>query len=375
MSRLLPRLLLVVATLLLHGFFATRAAAYPQYVFKGLGDCGDCHHSPTGGGLPNRWGRESLDVSFGEASDVGWGNQDLTYDAAHPLDLRVDLGLDVRLVPIFGTDGDAAVGPTVIPMLTEIGGAAALGRWLLYGTVTAKKLEGSGPPFVAFSREHWLDYRAATGVDVRAGRLVLPFGIRQPDHTQYVREDLGFDKYDQSYGLELDLRRPGWSLSAGVFAGDLTYVPSERQERSVVLSPVLELGGGAAVGLSLLGATSSALDRLAGSVFGRVPIGAHAYALAEVAAQHRSAGDADEKLSTIGEYLRIGCFVRPEMDVFVEAGHRAFLDADGLTKERAALGMNWQVARWFELAPQVMVEGRTDLPARVLALVQLHATY
>jgi hypothetical protein len=353
---------------------AAPALAYPQFVFKGLGDCGSCHHSPYGGGLPNRWGRESLDVTFGKDSGVGFGNDDLTYDPAHPTDIKVDLGVDLRLVPIYGKDSYTSWS-TVIPMLMEVGGAAAIGHLTLYGTLTATRIEGSGLPVVAFSREHWLKYELAAGTDIRAGRLVQPFGIRQPDHTQYVREDFGFDKFDQSYGVELDLRREGWSLFGGVFAGDLTSVPSERQERSVVLTPVLELGGGAAIGLSALGGLSTARDRLAGSLFGRAPLGDHAYALAEVSAQHLSANDTDDKLSTIGEYLRLGWFARPEMDVFLELGHRAFLDADGLTKERLGLGMNWQVLRWFEFAPQLLAEQRSNLGTRLIALAQLHVVY
>jgi hypothetical protein len=259
--------------------------------------------------------------------------------------------------------------------LMEVGGAVAVGRLTFYGTVTAKKIEGSGLPVVAFSREHWLKYELGTGTDLRAGRLVQPFGIRQPDHTQYVREDFGFDKYDQSYGVELDLRREGWSLFGGVYAGDLTHVPPERQERSLVLTPVLELGGGAALGLSALGGFSTARDRVAGSLFGRAPLGDHAYALAEVSAQHLSANDTDDQLSTIGEYLRLGWFVRPEMDVFLEGGHRAFLDADGLTKARLALGMNWQLLRWFEFAPQLLAEQRSNLGTRLVAFAQLHVVY
>jgi hypothetical protein len=374
MSRWSQIALAFVVALCASVLWAPVAQAYPQFVFKGLGDCGSCHHSPTGGGLPNRWGRESLDVTFGKDWDVGPANQDLAYDPAHPTDIKVDLGVDLRLVPLFYKDSEASNG-VFIPMLTELGGAAALGRFTLYGTVTAKKIEGSGLPVVAFSREHWLKYEASPGVDIRAGRLVQPFGTRQPDHTQYVREDFGFDKYEQSYGVELDLRREGWSLFGGVFAGDLTQVPSQRQERSVVVTPVLELGSGAAIGLSALGGLSTARDRFAGSLFGRAPLGDHAYALLEVAAQHLSANDTDEKLSTMGEYLRLGWFARPEMDVFLEAGHRAFLDADGLTKERLALGMNWQVVRWFEFAPQLMAEQRSNLGTRLIAFAQLHVVY
>lgn len=357
------------------GLLVRPAHAYPQFVFKGYGDCGSCHHSPSGGGFPNRWGIESLDVAFGKDWSPGPVNDDLAYDPANPTDFKVDLGADLRLVPLFGSDGDGSLGPTLIPMLTELGGAVALGRFTAYGGITARKVDGEPPSYILASREHWIGYQAGPGVDVRAGRLVLPFGIRQPDHTQYVREDFGLDKWQQSYGVEVDLRRDSWSLFASVFAGDLSQVPSERQERGLVLTPVLELGGGTAVGLSVLGSVSAARSKGAGSLFARAALGASTYVMGEVALQHIDARDGDDRLSTVGEYLRLGWFARPEMDVFVEAGHRAFLNADGLTKARLGLGLNWQLLRWFEFAPQVLAETRSDLPARVIGMAQLHAVY
>jgi hypothetical protein len=355
--------------------FARPARAYPQFVFKGYGDCGSCHHSPTGGGFANRWGRESLDVTFGKDLDLGPLNEDLAVDPNRPGALHVDLGADVRLLPLFGTDGDGSLGPTLIPMLAEVGGAVGLGHFTAYAGVTAKKIPDEPSYYILASREHWLGYQAAPGVDVRVGRMVLPFGIRQPDHTQYVREDFGFDKWQQSYGVEADIRRDHWSLFANFFAGDLTQVPARRQERGAVVTPVLELGEGAAVGASLLGAISEARNRLAGSVFGRMPFGGGAYGMAEVALQHYDANEGGDELSTIAEYLRLGWFARPDMDVYVEAGHRALLSTDGLDKGRVGLGLNWQITHFLEFAPQALVEARGNLPTRVLAMGQIHLVY
>jgi hypothetical protein len=204
---------------------------------------------------------------------------------------------------------------------------------------------------------------------------VLPFGIRQPDHTEYVREDFELDKYDQSYGLEVDFRGGAWSVFGNLFAGDLTGRPPERQERGAVVTVSRELGDAAALGISALASLSTARSRIAGSLFGRFGLGSSAYVLAEVAAQQFAAKDNDDTLSTLAEYLRLGWFVRPEMDLYVEAGNRSLLDADGLTKTRAGLGLNWQLLRWFEFAPQLLVEARSDLPARMLALAQLHFVY
>lgn len=368
--RVLIRGAVLFALLLL----APAARAYPQFVFKGYGDCGSCHHSPSGGGFPNRWGRESLGVTFGADASPGPLNEDLRFEPGKPLALKIDLGADVRLLPLFGSDGDGSLGPTLIPMATEIGGAAGLGRFTLYGGVTARKLYGEGAPYVVASREHWLGYEVSGEVDVRAGRMVLPFGIRQPDHTQYVREDFGFDKYDQSYGVELDVRRDDWSVFANVFAGDLALA-AERQERGLVVTPVLELGGGAGLGVSLLGSTSEAYLRGAGSIFGRLPVSASTYLLAEVALQHLDGREGESKLTTIAEYARVGWFARRDMDAYVELGHRAMLDTDELTKTRLGLGLNWQLWSWFEFAPQVLVEARSDVPARLLAMAQLHFVY
>jgi hypothetical protein len=349
-----------------------RAAAYPQYVFKGYGGCGACHHGATGGGLANRWGRESLDTSFG-GDGLGPLNDELA--AGESTALKLDLGADVRLMPIVGTDGDGSLGPTVIPMLVEVGGALSAGRWLAYGAVTPRKLEGSGPSYVVFSREHWLGYRASDQFQVRVGRLVLPFGLRQPDHTQYVREDFGLDKYDQSYSTEVDFSGKQWSVYGNIFVGDLANEPAPRQDLGLVLTAQHEFTSGAALGVSALGSVSEARTRGAGSLFGRAPLGGAAYALADVAVQHLDAADGDGKLSSVAEYLRLGWFAQPALDLYLEAGHRALLTG-GLIKARVALCASWWLFNWFELAPQFLAETRSDgLPTRLVGMAQLHLIY
>src|SRR3954468_5058546 len=201
--------------------FSRSAAAYPQYVFKGYGDCNACHHSPTGGGLLTHWGRASLDPTWGGSVEDIWGHTDLS---SPPPSLAVDLGADVRLLGLVGSDSDGTIGPVFVPMLTELGGAAAWQRWTLYGAATARSV---GTTYLLASREHWLEYSFDGSLQLRAGRMVLPFGIRQPDHTQYVRSDFASDKYDQSYGLELDWRGAAWSLFASGFLGDLTGRPDD----------------------------------------------------------------------------------------------------------------------------------------------------
>ncbi|MEO8181681.1 MAG: hypothetical protein ABI895_22835 [Deltaproteobacteria bacterium] len=367
--RLPAWLLAVLCGALVSLSFARSAAAYPQYVFKGLGDCNACHHSPTGGGLLNHWGRASLDPTWGGSLEGVWGHSDLS---SPPSALAVDLGADVRLLALAGSDSDGTIGPIVVPMLTELGGAAAWQHWTAYGAVTAR---GIGTTYLVASREHWLEYSFDGSLQLRAGRMVLPFGIRQPDHTQYVRTDFAFDKWDQSYGLELDWRGADWSLFANGFVGDLSGRPSDRQERGGVATLLRNLGGDSSVGLSLLGATSTAVSRVAASAQARLSFGAGTYALAELSAQRRDAKSGDDGLTNLASYLRLGWFARRDLDVYAEGGQRAFVHDGEFAKLRAGLGVNWQVFGFLEFAPQVLVESRADLPTRILALGQLHLIY
>jgi hypothetical protein len=348
---------------------ARSAAAYPQYVFKGNGDCNACHHSPTGGGLLTHWGRASLDPTLGGSVEDVWGHADLSSPPRAP---AADLGADVRLLALIGSDSDGTIGPIVVPMLTELGGAAGWQHWTAYGAVTARSI---GTTYLLASREHWLEYSFDGSLQLRAGRMVLPFGIRQPDHTQYVRSDLAFDKWDQAYGLELDWRGTDWQLFANGFVGDLTGRPAERQERGVAATLLRNLGDDSSVGLSLLGSASTAVRRAAASAQARLSLGAGTYALAELAAQRRDAASGDDGLTSVASYLRLGWFAKRDLDVYLEGGQRAFVHAGEFAKLRAGLGVNWQLLGWLEFAPQLLVEARADLPTRLLALGQLHLIY
>jgi hypothetical protein len=114
---------------------------------------------------------------------------------------------------------------------------------------------------------------------------------------------------------------------------------------------------------------------MAGSLFARLPLAAGTYALAEAAAQRFRARVGDAEQLTIAEYVRLGWFARPALDLYLELGHRTFPGTDALTKMRAGVGANWQLLQWFELIPQLLVEARSDLPLRTVAMAQLHFVY
>src|SRR6185295_14482850 len=141
-------------------------------------------------------------------------------------------------------------------------------------------------PDSVFSREHWIGYRMNDDWSVRAGRLVPPFGLRIPDHTEYTREDLDLAQWGQSYGVEIDRYSEQWGWSFGGFGGDFILDPTEIQKRGAATSLTYNWTSRATLGTSLLGWISEEVGRFAGSVFTRVKAWKATYVMAEVSPYH-----------------------------------------------------------------------------------------
>jgi hypothetical protein len=208
-------------------------------------------------------------------------------------------------------------------MLAELGAVAAYGPTLVYATVTPRRSGPDRRPDSVFSREHWLMVRFSDAMSLRAGRMVLPFGLRLPDHTQYVREDFGFDKWDQSYAVEFDSASEQWMFSAAAFGGDLWLDPVPVQERGAVASLAFNVPSRASFGASVLGSTSEAKRSVARSVFARwMPFNA-VYLLGEAVGQRFWSTETDAAQNTVAGYLRPGWFVIKSLDLYFELGARA----------------------------------------------------
>ncbi len=373
LGRLVTRLqcvLLVLAAATTGSF----AFAYPQYAGRGEFNCQDCHYNPTGGGIVNQWGRQSREVTFGPGDMLGgtpddWWGHDSAEGRGNggEAELQFDVGGDARLLALIPS------GP-LVPMLVEAAAVAAYGPLVAYGGVTSRK--GSpGLPFVAYSREHWLQYRFTSELSLRAGKLVLPFGVRMVDHTQYVREDLGFDKFDQSYAVEVDWAAESFSLSAAGFAGDLVAEDAALREKGGVARGAYLFADVAELGLSGLVGSDDATERWAASAHLRLRPVSSAYLIVEAALENVSAKGSESERNTTAFFGRAGYFVLPELDIHAEVGHWLVEGADFLGKSRVGLGANWQVWHWLEVIPQLLVETQDEVGTQAVGLLQLHLLY
>lgn len=353
---------------------AQAAEAYPQYMARGEFNCMDCHYSPTGGGLVNQWGRQSRPVALGPNDFMGadpddwWGHDDASISPGDSSEWSFDVGGDARLLQVFGTT------PATIPMLLEVGGVVSHGSFQAYGSVAAR--QGTpGQPVLAHSREHWLLYALSDDWFARAGRFVVPFGLRTPDHTQYVREDFGLAQWGQTYGLELDWVRDDATFSAAAFLGDLIHDAAELQQRGAVARGTYVFDNKLEVGLSGLWSTNDAREGWAGSAHARWHIARRLYAMGEVAAQAQDSKRTDANFQSTAFFVRAGYFVRPELDLHAEFGHRQVADASLLARSRYTAGANWQLYHYLELIPQFGVETTEEIDTVYSGLLQLHLLY
>ncbi len=365
---------------------ARAAQAYPSFIAKGYTNCVSCHYSPTGGGFANAYGTGTQQAFFPdvvEADIVARHREKASvtgYDetTGEPT-FQVGLGVDTRIM--FATvpaEDDMSAGFSFIPMLFEVGGVAAYGKILAYGAIGPKAPEAEGIGYKVFSREHWLQFRFTDALSVRGGRMVLPFGIRQPDHTAFTRSTLGFGYYGQSYAAEADYVSERLAIAVAGFGGDLAEQPAGLRERGAVGSFTFNVDGRAALGVSGLYGTADLARRTAGALFARLRLLGASYLLAEVDVLSRSSTGLPTH-TTMATYARLGWFVLESLDVYLEHDWRqveaARGGADALHQNRYLAGASWWVLPWLELAPQLRVERFPATGYYTAGFLQFHAYY
>jgi hypothetical protein len=200
------------------GTLVCRAAdAYPWMIRHGYSGCATCHVDPSGEGLLTEYGRAQsvllLSSRYGAPADEEPGRvKDFLFGVPTPdwllagawardgylvsasngkvvdhrlLVMRWEAGAQVSLEPVraYGTLGFA---PQSSAALTEQ-------AWVTHAT--------TGPN--AVSREHWIGVDLADQTMlVRAGRMNVPFGLRNIEHTSWVRSETRSDvNQAQQHGI------------------------------------------------------------------------------------------------------------------------------------------------------------------------------
>ena len=294
LARWIGRVALSLALLMAVLVWTSSASAYPWMIRKGYTTCNVCHADPSGGGLLTTYGRalgvaemtmkyKSGDDDPGKAGNFLFG----AFDLPEPL----LMGADFRSLGLLSFAGGKTT-PRFILMQADLESQVSIGRFRMNGNLGFAH-EGALKASITRGDSQQLQDRLVSrtfwmGVDIgndnqvllRAGRLNLPYGIRNVDHTLYARKATRTDINDgQQYGVAASVNFEKVRGEVMGIAGNFAIRPDAYRERGY--SAYLEYSPSTkvAVGASSL-ITHADLDilsnkptwRQAHGVFGRLAL-------------------------------------------------------------------------------------------------------
>jgi hypothetical protein len=220
----------------------------------GYEQCQGCHVDPGGGGMLTKYGRAMSEILLAmpwaerredpsSVSEFLWG----AFKIPEPL----LLGGQVRVMQLQQKVAGVPLKSALIYMQLDAEAAIVLERFVASGTLGyapegalgAALTRGSQENLV--SRRHWIGYQLARDkVLLRAGRMNLPYGIRNIEHTLWSRAVTRTSINDQQqYGLSLSLEMPELRGELMAILGNFQQRPDVFRERGYsgyLEVPVLE---------------------------------------------------------------------------------------------------------------------------------------
>ena len=372
------------------------AAAYPWMIRHGYGACAACHADPSGAGLLTVYGRAQSELLLSTryrapAEEEEPSSFQRAFFGLLPLPSNVLIGGWVRNGYLWNTRGGNLVDNRFLQMRADLGAQVTLGRFRASGTIGFARAESApfaqqawvttskdGPNLV--SREHWLGFDAVEDkVLVRAGRINLPFGLRNLEHTSWVRAETRTDyNQGQSHGAAVSYTGESFRGEAMAIAGNYQQNPDRYRERGLSAFGEVAFGSHAAFGVSTLFVHADAdigarkeVFRQAHGVHGRLSFWKPLVFLAE--------GDAlVSSLKTVGTKIGWVGFFQQDFEI-IQGVHGMFtLEALRRPTEGAKPGFGaWLSAAWFflphfDIRGDIIRRSGLDAPATTSYLAQLH---
>lgn len=242
---------LVAAVFILSGsfFLAAPAAAYPSLIRHGYSSCQACHVDPSGGGQLTAYGRAQSDLLVGwhldpkategepsPATGFLWG-------LLPPLPDAVNLSGNFRGGALYNeTTNGGGAGLRPVLMATDLTATVDV-EWFVAHVAVGFGLRNVGPAVVVspnsgpdnalVSREHWAGVQLFDdALTIRAGRIPLPFGLRNVEHTSLVRSLTRTDiNVHQQHGIAVSWNAESWRAEVMGIAGNFQIRPDEFRER------------------------------------------------------------------------------------------------------------------------------------------------
>ena len=192
--------------------------AEPRFALREGMRCAHCHTNHTGGGMRTRFGNTFAQTNLASFRTPG---------AWDPwLGSRVAVGANVRLANVTSLAARTQLGAQRWEIETTNTFEMREANVYLRGEVVPDRLmvyldETVGPEG-ASARELFVQLHGLPlGTYVKAGRFLLPFGLRVPDDVTFTRQLTGFTYANQDLGIEAGMAPHPFSLSVALSNGTL----------------------------------------------------------------------------------------------------------------------------------------------------------
>jgi hypothetical protein len=190
---------------------AVQAAALPLYASREGATCVTCHVDPNGGGIRNEFGFVYLRNRHGLDAEERWAK--VTVDPK--LNDWITVGIDTRILYVasHANGGPTLSTSTFFPMQGQVNVAVAPHEHLTLVASHGVNVDEPGFPSGYIAREL---YGMIEGLPcqlyARVGRFRVPFGLRQDDHTSFVRAPafLPYDSQKDDAGIEVGMIGSRW---------------------------------------------------------------------------------------------------------------------------------------------------------------------
>lgn len=255
------------------GLFSTAAGAYPTMIRHGYTQCAACHTDPSGGTLLTQYGRAQSELLLSSRWDAAKeappaATSKFLFGVLTTPD-AVALGGWIREGYIWNTVDGKLVDHRALQMRASVAAAVSVGPvraaaelgYASEGTAQPATITRNQDGANLVSREHWVGLAFADGAGlVRGGRINLPYGLRNLEHTSFVREATRTDiNQDQQTGVALALSGESWRGEAMAILGNYSVRPDAFRERGLAGYLETALSPGLVVGVSALAARAGAV--------------------------------------------------------------------------------------------------------------------
>lgn len=176
---------------------APDAQAIPRFAIRTGLPCSTCHETPTGGGMRTAFARN---VYVPRWLALGPGPAEPDVAGAVEIGERVAIGTDLRAGYLFQNSPR--------PELTDTSSLALMQADLYLNVDASRHLAFYLDTGVYGGFEAWVGMRPYGRPDnrdllIRAGRFVIPFGLREPNHGAWIREGIGLGPTDRDNAIEV----------------------------------------------------------------------------------------------------------------------------------------------------------------------------